>query len=233
MKRGRGRRDHGLFFLQGSFNELSCSGGVFFRDGWSLIGIIDGQIRLPLDYFDLWLNEISREIVRIERGGIYIINCWRLQKRYFAFKIWNNFNNPPPFLPFLREKRDNKLDENYNNLKFFEWTVNQYAPSCMNINNFPSTYFSSPSSKSLYSRFPFIGQPPVFVCFPLNEREIAVQNKSSSTPPLRPAFVIYLSIAHCSPEKRRESGSKRENKVKVNPLVSIVPPLQLVIITEK
>lgn len=95
-----GGRDHGLFFLQGSFNELRCSGGVFFRDGWSLIGIIDGQIRLPLDYFDLWLNEISREIVRIERGGIYIINCWRLQKRYFAFKIWNNFNNPPPFLPF-------------------------------------------------------------------------------------------------------------------------------------
>lgn len=41
-------------------------------------------------------------------------------------------------------------------------------------------------------------------------------------PPLCPAFVIYLSVAHCSPEKKerdRESENKRANKVKVNPLV--------------
>lgn len=75
----------------------------------------------------------------------------------------------------------------------------------------------------------------MFVCFPLNEREIAVQNKSSSTPPFPPGIrhlFIHRSL-FAGKEKERENESKRENKVKVNPLVSIVPPLQLVIITEK
>lgn len=78
-------------------------------------------------------------------------------------------------------------------------------------------HFSSPLSKSLYS---FSFQLPVFVCRLMNAK-LPCKTKALS-PPLCPAFVIYLSVAHCSSKEKeieRESDSKRANKVKVNPLV--------------
>lgn len=93
----------------------------------------------------------------------------------------------------------------------------------MYINNFSSTYsahFSSPLSKSLYS-FSF-HRTASRVCLPLNEREIAVQNKSSSTPSLsgiRHLFIRRSLFARKEGERQRESENKRANKVKVNPLV--------------
>lgn len=78
-------------------------------------------------------------------------------------------------------------------------------------------HFSSPLSKSLYS---FSFQLPVFVCRLMNAK-LPCKTKALP-PPLCPAFVIYLSVAHCSSKEKeieRESDSKRANKVKVNPLV--------------
>lgn len=72
--------------------------------------------------------------------------------------------------------------------------------------------------RKAYIRFPF--QLPVFVCRLMNAK-LPCKTKALP-PPLCPAFVIYLSVAHCSSKEKeieRESDSKRANKVKVNPLV--------------
>lgn len=75
-----------------------------------------------------------------------------------------------------------------------------------NVNNFSSTY-SATFFFSFIEKFIFVFLSASRVCLPLNEREIAVQNKSSSTPSL--SGIRHLFIRR-SLFVKREGDRKRE-----------------------
>ena len=136
----------------------------------------------------------------------------------------------------FREKRDNKLDENYNNrIQSFsnEPSINMHHRVWI------STIFLRLISPLLHRKayIPvFLSSdslPCLFVSRLMNAK---LPCKTKALPPPSPPGIRHLFIHRslfAGKEKERENESKRENKVKVNPLVSIVPTLQLVIITEK
>lgn len=116
----------------------------------------------------------------------------------------------------FREKKDNKLDENYNNrIQSFsnEPSINMHHRVWI------STIFLRLISPLLHRKayIPvFLSSdslPCLFVSRLMNAK-LPCKTKALPPPPFRPAFVIYLSIAHCSPEKRRRERMRVRERTK-------------------